>query len=193
MQLSIEQQREFWSLVKKSSMSGCWLWSGPTVTKMRYGRFQLNAKQQYAHRVSWSLSNGEIPKGQCVLHKCDTPACINPEHLFLGSRRDNMIDKVMKGRQHYGVGTGGAVLTDQKVSTILYEYACGDTSALELAARYGVNESTMRSVINGKTWLHVPGPRMDRKVIIALGKLNRANARKHQQQLRSSLGQNATR
>jgi hypothetical protein len=77
--------------------SGCWIWEG-TTNSQGYGSITIKGKEKKAHRVSWELFNGPIPKGLLVLHKCDTPACINPHHLFLGTHRDNIQDCIKKGR-----------------------------------------------------------------------------------------------
>ncbi len=132
---------------------------------------------QYAHRISWTIANGLIADGMYVLHKCDNPPCVRPDHLFIGSHAENMSDMVSKGRQHRGVNTGGVVLNDATVGEILRKYSKGDTSALALASAYCVQEATVRAIINGLTWTHVDGPRLTRDEIIAIGKRNRAAAR----------------
>lgn len=76
--------------------NGCWLWGG--ANNYKYGHFKLN-KEIYAHRSSFILHKNEIPEGMQVLHKCDVPLCVNPDHLFLGTHADNMQDKVNKNRQ----------------------------------------------------------------------------------------------
>ena len=75
----------------------CWLWTAAT-TIYGYGQFFFNGRLEGAHRVSWRLHIGEIPDGRCVLHRCDVPRCVNPAHLFLGTKRDNALDSVRKGR-----------------------------------------------------------------------------------------------
>lgn len=80
--------------------TGCWLWIR-RLDKQGYGRAKLKGKKIGAHRFSWMEHNGPIPKDLFVLHKCDTPACINPNHLFLGTARDNFDDMVRKGRDNF--------------------------------------------------------------------------------------------
>lgn len=80
--------------------TGCWLWTGGT-NEGGYGIFNMNLKTVRAHRASYEFHFGRFEKKLCVLHKCDTPACINPNHLFLGTHSDNARDMVTKKRHHY--------------------------------------------------------------------------------------------
>lgn len=85
--------------------SGCWLWTGTLKKPVRglgYGHFRVSGKTKVAHRVSWEIFRGPIPDGLCVCHKCDVSICVNPDHLFLGTRLDNIEDMVAKGRQSNG-------------------------------------------------------------------------------------------
>lgn len=84
-------------LSKIKIIDKCWLWTGAT-NEHGYGKLSANGSWRLAHRVSWNLSNGEIPDNLQVLHRCDTPACVNPAHLFLGTHADNMRDMKQKGR-----------------------------------------------------------------------------------------------
>lgn len=96
--------------------SGCWLWDGATTKG--YGNLGINGKTHLAHRLSWQIHFGEIPKGLLVCHKCDVPACVNPNHLFLGTVSDNAIDSVRKGRyvgnRNKGPKTNGKLTLKQK-------------------------------------------------------------------------------
>ena len=76
---------------------GCWIWEGKTVGQ-GYGGFWANNKTELAHRSSWKIYKGEIPKGMCVLHSCDTPSCVNPRHLFVGTHKENTQDCIKKKR-----------------------------------------------------------------------------------------------
>jgi len=78
---------------------GCWSWR--SAKNNRYKNFKIHGKQIGAHRASWMIYKGEIPDGMCVLHKCDNPICTNPEHLFLGTHEDNIVDMYKKGRSAF--------------------------------------------------------------------------------------------
>ncbi len=78
-------------------LSGCWLWQAGKDSN-GYGKLQISGKSTGAHRISWELTNGPVPEGMLVLHTCDTPNCVNSNHLFIGTNTDNMRDKVSKGR-----------------------------------------------------------------------------------------------
>lgn len=93
-------EERFASHVAPEAITGCWLWLGKP-DKHGYGRINVGGragKAQFAHRVSWELHRGSIPNGMGVLHHCDTPSCVNPDHLFIGTQSDNMRDARAKGR-----------------------------------------------------------------------------------------------
>lgn len=87
---------KFMKNVKKIE-NGCWEWQGPVVS-VGYGCFRIENKSVYAHRASWEIFKGEIPKGMLICHTCDNPKCVNPEHLFIGNHKDNYEDMKKKGR-----------------------------------------------------------------------------------------------
>lgn len=89
-------QDRFEAKVSPVPHAGCWLWTG-AETGTGYGAFWAHGERR-AHRVSYRLYKGPIPNGMVVCHRCDTPLCVNPEHLFLGTQRDNMLDASRKGR-----------------------------------------------------------------------------------------------
>lgn len=93
----MELQERFENKISKSQHYGCWMWTAH-LSNRGYGQFWVEGKFQLAHRMSYRIYVGEIPSKMCVLHKCDTPACVNPDHLFLGTHKDNMDDRDAKGR-----------------------------------------------------------------------------------------------
>ena len=137
--------------------TGCLLWEG-AVDEKGYGRVGHQGKNRHAHRVSWALHHGIMPP-QMVLHRCDTPACINPDHLFLGNASDNMRDMFAKNRNWPGIHPKGekhwrAKLTE--VDVIAIRNRSNTESRFVLAREYNVNESNIRLIIQRKTWRHIP-------------------------------------
>lgn len=90
--------QRFMASYEVNHKTGCWMWTGGVESK-GYGRIHINGKRVKGHQAAWILFRGPIPEGMCICHKCDTPGCVNPDHLFLGTMADNMRDKVKKGRQ----------------------------------------------------------------------------------------------
>jgi hypothetical protein len=131
------------------TQSGCILRLG-TGTGTGYKLIQINGKARLAHRVAYELANGEIPADQLVLHRCDQPSCINPEHLFLGTQLDNMRDMIAKGRKRSpsGEDAPNTKLTLDQVR----EIRASTESQRLLAKRYGVSLSAISNVRTGDTW-----------------------------------------
>jgi hypothetical protein len=130
--------------------TGCWLWTRSTSAS-GYGRISVNGKPRKAHRASYEIHIGPIPDGLCVLHRCDTPACVNPEHLFLGTQQDNMADMNRKGRGARGERNGGTHLTERDILAIRADKRLHRL----IAADYGVAGSQISVIKNRKTWRHV--------------------------------------
>jgi DNA-binding XRE family transcriptional regulator len=131
--------------------TGCWMWIAGASSE-GYGVMLFEGEKK-AHRVSWIIHNGSIPTGLHVLHKCDTPACVNPKHLFLGTHQDNMADLRCKGRARGAVGEAnhGAVLNKEQVLKIMTDSRTEDA----LAAAYGVSRETVNNIRNGRSWKHL--------------------------------------
>lgn len=118
-----------------------------------YGAAKLGGRQIGSHRAAWVLAHGPIPKGLVVCHQCDNRPCCNVRHLFLGSQRDNMGDKVTKGRQARGARNGRARLSEEQV---LYIRAhAGGRNMAELGRRFGVSDTLIGLIARGKVWRHV--------------------------------------
>jgi hypothetical protein len=147
---SIDPIERFWQTVNKTE--GCWLYTG--MCSRGYGRFWLNKDRVAAHRFSYELAYGPIPEGLSVCHKCDVRNCVRPDHLFLGTYKDNLQDASRKGRMQHGATHYLAKLTDEKVRTIRQDFAQG-TSSTKLSRRFGVAKQTIRAIVRGKTWRHV--------------------------------------
>lgn len=147
----------FWAKVKKGE--GCWLWQGRRNPPLGYGQLRIgpegNQRSQAAHRIAWMLTNGPIPAGLCICHRCDNPPCVRPDHLFLGTYSDNSLDSVRKGRakQQHGESNLNAKLTQKWVTIIRERYAAeADLRINDLAQQLGVSNATISHVLRGKTW-----------------------------------------
>lgn len=144
----------FWEKVDKSSESECWLWTGYFHYR-GYGLLSVRDKQKYAHRLSYEIAFGEIPEGLHVLHKCDNPPCCNPNHLFVGTPKINMQDKVLKGRQRKGETSPTHILKMEQVSEIKRLAELGKNAGLSqrtIAKHFGVNQSVVSRIKNTKAW-----------------------------------------
>lgn len=136
--------------------SECWYWRG---AQNRQGYGESGAPDHKAHRLAWRLFRGEIPAGMNVLHRCDKPYCVNPDHLFLGTQKDNVQDMIQKGRRHTtgpsGTENGQAKLTDEKVRAMRNERVKTGAPYRLLAMRYEVSTMTAMRVCTGETWKNV--------------------------------------
>lgn len=136
--------------------SGCWNIKGAT-NQSGYGLFYFRDQQMLAHRASWILFKGEIPIGMYVLHACDNPRCCNPDHLFLGTNKDNMQDMMQKGRGNKVRGSkiGTAKLTEPQVAEIKRMLATSQLSQQSIAEIFNVSQVTISLISRGKYWKHV--------------------------------------
>jgi hypothetical protein len=141
--------------------SGCFLWTSG-VNKKGYGKFSLRVKgeelEQYAHRMSWKIHHGDIPHESWVLHKCDMPCCVNPDHLYLGTHLDNMRDRSRRGRvpRTHQIGlkgseNGSSKLTEGQVATIRFS----NLKSSDLAKEFQVTHYHINKIRRGAAWRHL--------------------------------------
>jgi hypothetical protein len=154
--------RFYKNIVKTNS---CWEWIG-TRHGQGYGQIKSNGLTLKTHRVSWELYYGKIPEGLCVLHKCDNPCCVNPEHLFLGTYKDNAVDmgqkkrnKIFTGEDHrWSKLTSKDVEYIRSMQHVLYQK--------ELALLFNVSRTCIQSIQYYKTWKHLLALSQIKKTLI---------------------------
>lgn len=135
----------FWKHVDRTG--DCWVWTGHK-NKWGYGQITVMKKSFGSHRVSWEMQHGAIPEGLEILHSCDNPACVRPDHLFAGTQSENISDSVAKGRQ-----IGNRKLTIEQVKEIrLLRLTATST---EIASKYGVGRNTIEQIWSGETWKNI--------------------------------------
>lgn len=145
----------FWPRVKQLPDKGCWLWLG-SQDRYGYGWFSGWGEKK-AHRASWAAHFGPVPPGVHVLHNCDNPTCVRPDHLYLGNNTKNQHDKRVRGRArgiNRGEGNGNARLTTNVVRKLRRLHVAGITCR-ELASRFGVSASNVSRITRGNAWAHV--------------------------------------
>ena len=128
------------------AQTGCWIYRG-AETSNGYRHMSFHGRAEYPHRVAAIIFLGYDPaSGLIVMHECDTPPCFNPDHLLVGTQKQNMAAAAARGRM------GAHKLTPTMVAQIKYELAGGATTRRELAVRYGVSTTTIRQIATGETW-----------------------------------------
>ena len=133
------------------SENGCWIWF-KNKDRGGYGMMSVGNKTCRAHRISYEAHIGPIPKDRILCHSCDTPSCINPHHLRVGTAKDNAVDRELRNRRDVrGTQVGTAKLTEVQVLEIKWSVL---PLAL-LAKKYGVHKSNVSSIKNGKSWKHL--------------------------------------
>lgn len=144
---------EFSTRYEINEHTGCWEWKG----KLGHGGYayvKTKGKHHGAHRFSYMLRHGTIPKGMVVCHSCDNTKCVNPDHLFLGTQKDNLQDAARKERISCGERRPEAVLTEKAVREIRSLWLQG-YKYQHLAERYGVRMEAIGKVIRGERWKHM--------------------------------------
>lgn len=151
-------EERFFRFVEKTD--GCWLWTGKSVNKKGYGSISLGGKggkHKLAHRLSYEMHKGSIPDGLVVMHQCDNPKCVNPDHLEVGTQSQNIKDAIARGRKQMptcktrGEECGASKLTEQ----IVLDIRSSTLSLAKLAMQHGVAKSTIERIRYRKTWRHI--------------------------------------
>lgn len=151
-------QDRFEAYVEPELNSGCHLWSG-TLNDAGYGILWIGQRLVRAHRFAFAEHHGPIPSGMNVCHRCDTPPCVNPDHLFLGSQAENIADMIAKarrvqGRVYRGIENSQAKLTEADARRILAEVAAG-RPVTEVANDNGVSRTAINHIVKGRNWAHL--------------------------------------
>lgn len=145
----------------KIDEKGCWICTSHSIKSNGYPMKQINKKKYLISHLVYIDNFGEIPSGMVICHKCDNPACINPEHLFLGTQLDNINDRCKKGRSSHGEKHGLKIrgdknyrskLTEKEVVEILRNTSLNQT---ELSIKYNTTVKHINGIINGRSWKHV--------------------------------------
>jgi hypothetical protein len=153
-------QDRFWAKVQKGD--GCWEWRGPR-SPSGYGFGPKFYGTQAAHRLSYIIANGPIPAGMVVMHNCDNPPCVRPDHLSLGTPAENSAEMVARNRSYHGPRPGKTCrgsevktskLTEDKVREMRSLAASGVPNK-HLAARYGITPAHAWDVVSGNLWKHI--------------------------------------
>lgn len=163
-----DRMRFFAKVEKLATEAGCWIWMSATRGH-GYGSFAFNKKCVGAHRLSWEMENGPIPNGMAILHCCDTPLCVRPDHLRLGTQLDNIEDRERKGRgnisvaweksltvpRHKGEDNASSKLTNELVLRIRETHALGGVTQKQLSQGFKVSHSLINQIILRRIWKHI--------------------------------------
>jgi len=155
------------SNIEKVEETGCWEWQG-AKTSRGYGSISVNGEVRYTHRLMQEEFNKPLTEEKpCTCHKCDNPSCVNPDHLFRGSHRDNMDDAAEKGRMngpnYEGDDHHQAKLNSAQVQSLREDYASGEYTQKELADKYGVARTQIGHIVRGEQWQSAEGPVLSEK------------------------------
>lgn len=152
----MDEATRFWAKVQRKGVPSCWPWLGGRAGSR--GTFAFHGRTRKSAAVALLLS-GENPQGgkQCALHRCDNPNCVNPRHLYWGSRADNAADAFARNRIPLGEERSTAKLTEAEVVQIRLRYAKGERGS-DLAREYGISRPTLYQITSGKKWASAGGP-----------------------------------
>lgn len=149
----------FWKKVNKNAPNGCWEYNNERCGKM-HAPVTFKGVHTHAHRISWELHHGKIPKGKFILHNCDNGICVNPAHLRIGTQKENMHDMFSRGRGYKfpvrkGEQHGMAKISEEDVREIRKSYASGDVSQWDLARKYKIGQTQIGRIIKKEVWKDV--------------------------------------
>jgi hypothetical protein len=144
MEVIMDANERFWTKVDMSDLDGCWTWKG-FRDHVGYGTFKTRGKMLRAHRYSYEMHHGDIPEGMMVCHSCDNRACVRPDHLFLGTQKDNMYDASLKGRS-------SAKVTHDQVAEMRRLRWYEQVQPKELAKKYGVTAANICTICDEKSF-----------------------------------------
>jgi len=150
---------DFWKHVVPGDLNECWIWKGAPVG-YGYGMMRIGNRRFVAHRLSYQIHYGKITPGMLILHSCDNPLCVNPNHLREGTPRDNVKDMWERNRASYnlpkdplkGEDHGMAKLNWEQVHEIRRRYIPYKVTSIELGLEYGVSHTMISCIVNGKNW-----------------------------------------
>jgi len=157
----MDQKQRLLSMIEHDVETGCWNWNGALKGKgklQQYGHLTVGSRKDKsrktisAHRYSFKIFVGEIPNGLYVLHKCDNPRCINPEHLFLGTRQDNVNDRERKGRNKIIHYSGNEHPNHKLLESDIYEIRNSNKSSKELSKIFKVSSGHIRAIKRRESW-----------------------------------------
>jgi hypothetical protein len=149
--LTEEERDRFWS--KVDVVGGCWFWMA-SRHKFGYGWFGYHGRIRTAHTVAYEDIFGHIPIGQFVLHHCDNPPCVRPDHLFIGTQQENLADMRSKNRHAHGISNGHAKLCDEDIIAI-HQLRHQGLEQADIADRFGIHQVTVSKILLRKLWAHV--------------------------------------
>lgn len=149
-------KERFWKHVNIKSDNECWEWKG-NINRSGYGQFTIRHKNYRSHRIAYDLTYDTIPDGKQVLHHCDNRKCCNPNHLFLGTNQDNMMDAKIKGKflGRDGKNNSNSKFMDFEIMEIRNLYMSGLYSYRNLSNIYKTSHSNICNIINKKSWKNI--------------------------------------
>lgn len=154
--MKANKPEDIWKSVNKKGDDGCWEWVG-YKNKDGYGRMKVDYKMYHVHRIVYELTYGPIPDGLLICHRCNNRSCCNPNHLYLGTQKDNMEQCVFEGRlkTSFGEKHGQSKLNEKDVKKIKELYNTKNYSQRCLGKLFNISHSEISRIINNQVWKHI--------------------------------------